>query len=102
MPTLVNFPGAYGNINIPREISTQYQAFGTILLKDATGNLVESFEHKYNRDCYYINRAILKHWINNGGLLPVTWPTLIEVLENIEMKELARLIKCRTSPVIIT
>ena len=63
---LLNFPGKNGNINIPEQIGTMYFKFGVLLLNDETGAEVREGKGK-----------------------PLSWNTLIDILEKIGQKTLA-------------
>ena len=91
MPQLLNFKDGTSIINIPLRISTKYFNFGTQLLYDF--NYVRSLEQQWNRDSQQINTLILQEWLNGKGKEPRTWATLVEVLKDIELGELASQIK---------
>jgi hypothetical protein len=76
-------------INIPASIGQKYWQFGILLLIDDTGQVVESIVHEHQRDAELINLKILQKWINGIGQ-PVSWDTLVQVLNDIQLKELAR------------
>lgn len=103
LPTLVTFSCIDGRvINIPEEIATKYYQFGTLLLDDRYGSRVESITHKHHRDPENINTEILREWLNGRGKHPVTWVTLVEVLQDIKLYTLARNIEdvmCQATPV---
>ena len=44
----------------------------------------------YHRKPEHINLHILLEWLEGGGRKPVTWGTLVETLECIGLRELAR------------
>ena len=75
-------------INIPQEIGPNSYQFGLLLLDDPNGTRVRNIE----RDCREIertNKEILQEWATGRGKKPVTWETLIEVLRDIELGDLA-------------
>lgn len=78
----------YRKINIPSEISTKRFEFGLLLLDDYTGSRVDSLIHKHS-DHVAFNTEVLQEWIAGKGKHPVTWKTLIEVLQEIEHNALA-------------
>ena len=45
--------------------------------------------HEHQRDAELINLKILQKWINGVGQ-PVSWDTLVQVLKDIQLHELAR------------
>ena len=63
--------------------------FGTLLLQDATGAEVNSIIHKHMKDPRPINMEIFELWLNGAGLQPVSWKTLVDVLNDIELHVLA-------------
>ena len=70
-------------------MSKEYQKLGHILLNDDDGTIVDQI----TKDCHYKSEdiviEILKRWIRGKGKDPVTWGSLIEVLYNLELTELA-------------
>ena len=76
-------------INIPQEISTKYPQFGILLLEDTNGTKIRNIEYKHRGDAEQINLEILEEWINGRGRQPVSWATLTEVLQDVELSELA-------------
>lgn len=80
---LDNFPGEWGKISIPREISTSYRTFGLQLLQDKSGSRVEAQVHKYRGNPYDINLEILRMWLKGEGKKPVNWDTLVGVIRDI-------------------
>ena len=58
-------------------------------MDDDSGSLINDLERQFQRDSSSINREILRLWLNGKGRKPVTWATLVEVLREIEMNDLA-------------
>ena len=88
------------HINITKEIGDKYKSFGTFLLKDSTGQKVNSIKSKHQSDPSQINTEILEEWLAGKGKQPVTWATLVEVLRDTELYSLADVIstvKCPNS-----
>ena len=77
-------------MNIPSRIGQKYWQFGILLLEDDTGQVVDAIVHEYQRDVEMIILKISQKWINGAGQQPVTWGTLIQVLHDIQLNELAR------------
>ena len=90
MIELIRFRGKSKRINIPQEIGTKYYQFGVLLLDDETGARVRTVIHKHREDAEEINLEIFEQWIAGKGKQPVTWGTLVEVLYNVELAELAK------------
>ena len=89
MLELVRFRGAKRRINIPQEIGTKYTLFGLFLLDDSTGAKVCNIDHKHGKDAEQINTEILQEWLKGRGKQPVSWRTLIEVLPDVNLSNLA-------------
>ena len=83
-PTL---PKLY-QLNIPECVGADYIKFGTLLLNDECGTLVDAIEH----DCHYrshrITSKILQKWILGTGK-PPTWRALVETLHTCNYTTLA-------------
>ena len=86
---LLSFPGKSGNnINIPRQIGTNYRMFGILLLNDETAAEVTAIVNERRENAADINLEILRLWIGGKGK-PLSWNTLINVLEDIGLGTLA-------------
>ena len=81
------------DMRIVQEIGTNYLRFGTMLLNDEQGSLVKSFQHQFQRDCSSINWNILQKWVSGVGRKPTNWKTLVTVLKEAQLEELARKIE---------
>ena len=75
------------------EIGSSYRSFGTNILEDASGSVVKALQHQFQGDSSSTNWEILRLWLNGKGRIPVTWETLVKVLREIKMNELARKIE---------
>ena len=98
MDQLLFFKLKDGNfLNIPREIGKDYYDFGILLLQDGSGAHVRALEHELYRNGEEINKRILEEWLGDDvtvlGKEPMTWSTLIEVINNIGKGELAAKIR---------
>ena len=85
---LLSFPGKSGNINIPRQIGTNYRMFGVLLLNDKTAAEVTAIARERRENAADINLEILRLWIGGKGK-PLSWNTLINVLKDIGLGSLA-------------
>ena len=85
----IRFRGRERRINIPQEIGIKYYQFGVLLLEDDTGTRICSIAYKHRDDAEQINVEVLQQWITGRGKHPVTWKTLTEVLQDIELNTLA-------------
>ena len=94
LPELLKFKTSSGStVNIFQEIGTCYSALGPLLLKDGTGAVTEAIISNHRRDADAINHEILTQWLWGKGKHPVTWSTLIDVLKDIKLSELAEVIQ---------
>jgi len=74
LPELLKFTCTDGRVvSIPVEIATKYVQFGVFLLDDRNGSKVKTKQ---------INIEILQEWLTGRGKQPMTWATLIEVLND--------------------
>ena len=89
MMELVRFRGRERRINIPQEIGTKCNEFGILLLEDRTGARIQNIASKHMKDPEAINIDVLQQWIEGRSTQPVTWETLVEVLQDIELNSLA-------------
>ena len=74
-------------LKIPEKVGRNYRKFGTRLLNDDTGILVDNAE----KSCHYqpddIVTSILCKWLQEGPT-PVTWDNLIQVLRKCDLQTL--------------
>lgn len=63
----------------------KYQEFGAQLVHDPTGSWVTSMELEHRGNSLRINTEIIQKWLRGHGRRPISWKTLIEVLQDIEM-----------------
>ena len=79
-----------GALRIIQQIGQHYKKLGTLLLEDDTGAITEGIIAAHPHQPEHISDAILAKWLNGIGRQPVTWATLIAVLNEIDLKQLAR------------
>ena len=90
LPDLLKFTCTEGRvISIPVQIAAKYVQFGAFLLDDRDGSRVEIMAHKHLNNSVQINTEILQKWLTGSGKQPVTWATLVEVLNDIQLSSLA-------------
>ncbi len=83
---VMSFPLPDGTkVNLPREIGTKYFEFGVHLLEDKTGARIGALEKELGKNSEDINRRIFSEWLSEGG----SWSTLVSVLEDIGLNNLA-------------
>ena len=63
--------------------------FGTLVLQDGNSAKVDAIIKKHMKDSDDINMEIFQLWLNGAGLQPVSWKTLVDVLNDIELHVLA-------------
>ena len=86
---LLKFPKGSGPpINIPQTIGN-CSDFGTFLLDDANGTIVEAITEKHRGNVKEINKTILQEWLKGRGKEPFTWETLVKVLRDADLSTLA-------------
>ena len=76
------------NLEVVEKIGTEYKIFGTFLLKDNTGFLVDAIKHDCLGMTHEITRKILQEWLAGKGE-PVTWACLVETLHRCNLNALA-------------
>ena len=67
----------------------KYRSLGIHLLEDATGSITDAIEKEYLPNTAEVVVKILQRWIEGQGRKPLSWVTLIEVLRDIKLFELA-------------
>jgi hypothetical protein len=90
LPEFINFPTASGKVNLAQRIGTEYTSFGILLLKDDSGDRTEAIKREHRDRAADINKEIFRVWVRGEGLTPVSWSTLVGVLEDMELNILAR------------
>ena len=86
LPKLVRFKTASGKLQ--EQIGTHYRELGYLLLNDTKGEVTRTIIKNYGPDATDIILQIFQQWIEGKGM-PVEWATLIEVLKDIGLVELA-------------
>ena len=77
-------------MNLPEKIGVDYNALGVLLLKDNDGDRITAITKELRGNAADINLEILRLWLKGKGRLPVTWATLVAVLQDIGLKKLAK------------
>ena len=88
-PTLVKLI----RLKLAEKIGVRYTEFGVVLLDDIDGSKITAIEREFGRNSSDINCHIFQLWLQGKGKQPVTWATLIAVLRDIEMNQLAKSIE---------
>ena len=68
----------------------KYRTFGILLLDDQTGSKITAIEQKRLNDAEQINIDIVQEWLQGNGKKPVTWQTLVGVLNDTGLYALAK------------
>ena len=90
MVKLTSFRGERRTLNIVEEIGDKYSDFGINILNDRSGSYVRSLEREFQRRSCDINRTILTDWLRGkDGAKPPEWTTLVGVLTDIGLRNLA-------------
>ena len=95
VPTLIEFirfPMGSGkvNVNLAQKIGTSYEDFGILLLEDKNGDRTDAIVRELHERAEDINKRIFRLWLKGEGLQPVSWATLVGVLQDIGLNTLAR------------
>jgi hypothetical protein len=78
-----------GKVNLADKIGASYFKFGVLLLED-DGDQVAAIEKEMGKKASDINLEILRLWLKGQGRQPVTWATLVTVLQDIGLEKLAK------------
>ena len=89
LPQLIRFKTRSGSINVLEQIGTHYWELGVLLLDDTTGQVTQAIIEHHHEDATKINLQIFQKWIQGKGKLPVEWSTLVEVIKDIGLVQLA-------------
>lgn len=74
-------------------VGDKYFTFGILLLDDKTGARIGAIEREKMKNAKEINLQVFGEWVQGEGKNPVSWKTLISVLEDCELNQLATSIK---------
>ena len=75
-------------LDIPESVGAGYRKFGTFLLNDKTGSLVDAIEMECLGKPHHITTKILQEWVVGKGKVP-TWQTLVQTLRRCKLTDLA-------------
>ena len=91
--TLLKFPPDCSSphcINIASRIGKEYWKFGLFLLEDDNGHAVDAITCDYRHDgTEMMTLKIVQKWIEGVGRKPVSWNTLVHVLYDVQLNQLA-------------
>ena len=91
MMELLEFKGRSKVLKLPTEIGTATTKFGIHLLQDETGARVSSILQSHRTE--EANQQLLMEWVQGRGKMPVSWKTLVNVLDSAELHSLAQQIR---------
>ena len=72
-------------VNIIESLAPQWKQFGLCLDFDRTGRQLDLIEAENAHESHRVVaccREMFKHWLEGNGVQPVTWRTLIELLDH--------------------
>ena len=90
LPKLTSLRTSSGTINVAEQIGVKYKTLSIQLLEDTTGAITDAIENECHRNAANINTKIFERWIRGQGKKPISWATLIKVLRDIQLSELAQ------------
>ena len=86
-------------INIASRIGKDYWKFGLFLLEDEDGHTVDAVTYSYHHDgIEMMTLKIFQKWLEGEGRTPVSWNTLVQVLYNVQLNQLAGEVQKYTQP----
>ena len=80
-------------VNIIEYLAPQWKQFGLCLDFDRTGRQLDLIEAEQSHRAVACCREMFKHWLEGNGVQPVTWRTLIELLDHCNERFLVEQIK---------
>ena len=89
MLDLLCFHSSDGCVNLAKKIGGDYSTFGTLLLDDKDGSEISAIEIELSNNAERIAHRIFTLWLKGKGKQPVTWSTLVSVLRDTELNQLA-------------
>ena len=84
-------------LKIPQEVGTKYKTFGTFLLNDKRGNLVDNIKKACLGEPEDIVTKILQEWVGGRGAV-LTWDKLVKTLKDCELNALAHEVEISKLP----
>ena len=95
MMDIICFPLQDSKVDLTNEVGIKYRQFGIHLLEDQTGARISAMERELAKNAQDINYRVFQEWLQGNGRKPVSWVTLISVLEDIGLSQLAKSIRGR-------
>ena len=89
MMDIICFPLQDSKVNLTKEVGTNYRQFEILLLEDQTGAHISALVRELMKNTQDIKLLS----VSRKGRHPVSWETLISVLEDIGLNQLAKSIR---------
>ena len=94
LPELLNLKTPTGStVNIVKQIGTFYSILGPLLLNDDNGVVISAITNQHHHNAVAINQEILTQWLQGQGKQPVTWSTLLGVLDDVGLSVLTKMVR---------
>ena len=77
------------NIKIIDRLAPSWNHFGILLEFDGEGTAVDIIYKKHRGDPLDCCHAMFRHWLNGNRRTPLSWRTLIELLQDFNQEVLA-------------
>ena len=78
-----------GKIKIINRLAPNWNIIGILLAFDDEGTQVATIDQKHRGDPVACCQAMFQHWLSGNGCKPLSWRTLIELLEDSDQEVLA-------------
>ena len=75
-------------MNLAKKVGAHYFELGVMLLQD-DGEQITAIENELRGNAERINYRVFQCWLRGDGLQPVTWDTLVTVLQDMDLAKLA-------------
>ena len=75
-------------LNIPEDVGDSFRKFGTVLLNDESGALMDAIENDCNGRAHRITLKVLQEWMLGKGER-ITWTVLVKTLNDCKLTTLA-------------
>ena len=76
-------------IKIIKRLAPSWSTVGILLAFDDEGTQVETIDKKHRGDPVACCQAMFQHWLSGNGRKPLSWRTVIELLEDADQEVLA-------------
>ena len=76
-------------VDVLQDLGGDYHTFGTNILEDKNGTIMDDIYESHSKPNAR-KREIMKRFISGRGMKPVTWRTVVTVLNEMKLTELVR------------